>query len=651
MIDSAKRGLQMFNRWSITWRLGVLVLVGVGLVLAGLTGYSYFSAKTMLEEELMGKAAAIAMTVTSRIELSTRSVEGMAENLAVQIETVPLSEEQAYILLERLMVRNRDVFGSAVAMAPSGSGEHVTVPYVYRESSGLKKTDLAAGNYHYEAWDWYIIPKEREKPVWSEPYFDDGGGNIPMATYSVPVFNQKTKMFLGVVTGDMALDSLSRLLESLQLGPSNYAFILSAQGRVIAHPATALVLKESIFGVAATRGDAELHDLGHRMVDGQSGYIAYTSVVNGKPGWIVYRPIASTGWSLGIFFSQEELMARVVELNRSQWYLGIIGFLLLFAVVMSIARSITQPIRQLEQATRRLSEGEFDTVIPDIPGRDEVANLARSFSVMINELRVYMDVLQETTATKERIESELRIAQSIQMGLVPKTFPAFPERSEFQLFAVLEPAREVGGDFYDFFFLDKENETLCLVVGDVSDKGMGAALFMAVTRTLLRFLAKETQEPAAILSRLNDELSANNESCMFVTLFCAAFHLPSGQCSYASGGHCPPMVVHPDGKLTRLTDAKGPVVGGMEGMTYTSGSYRLARGDVLFLYTDGVTEAANRKQDLFGEMRMNQELVQLKDSSPEELLQSLRGSLKEFAQGAQQSDDITMLAFRYHGTR
>jgi sigma-B regulation protein RsbU (phosphoserine phosphatase) len=260
-----------------------------------------------------------------------------------------------------------------------------------------------------------------------------------------------------------------------------------------------------------------------------------------------------------------------------------------------------------------------------------------------------MEVLQETAVAKERIESELRIAHTIQMDLVPRTFPAFPDRREFRLFALLDPAREVGGDFYDFFFFDEEQQTLCLVIGDVSDKGMGAALFMAVTRTLLRSMARENQEPAVLLSRLNDELSRDNESCMFVTLFCAAVHLPSGRCRYASGGHCPPVVIRPDGELSRLTEAKGPVVGGMEGMLFTGGNYQFMPGEELFLYTDGVTEAANREKVLFGEERLNRELVLLKACSSEELIHNLRNRLQEFAEGAEQSDDITMLAFRYNG--
>ena len=306
-------------------------------------------------------------------------------------------------------------------------------------------------------------------------------------------------------------------------------------------------------------------------------------------------------------------------------------------------------MRQLEQATQKLAAGNFEATIPAIAGRDEVARLAEAFMIMISELKIYMEMMQATVAAKERIASELRIASSIQMGLVPKKFPPFPERTDFELFALLEPAREVGGDFYDFFFLDEETETLYLVIGDVSDKGIGAALFMAIARTLLRSSVQEKREPGELLNRLNDELSRNNESCMFVTLFCAAVHLPSGACRYASGGHCPPMLLKPTGMLVFLNQAKGPVIGGMEGMNYTEGSCVLEAGDMLLLYTDGVTEAANKEEKLFGEERLEAALCKRCETGPEELLCELREELRGFVAGAEQSDDITMLAFRYCG--
>lgn len=637
----------MFRNWSITWRLSVLVLLGTGCILLSLTGYSYFAAKEMLEAELMDNANDNALSAASRVETLSRKIETAAKGLAAAAEQLPLSGEQAYSLTEGVIRHNEDIFG--VAMAMEGlAGQGQSVPYAYQGPKGVVKTDLAQAGYPYQTRDWYVLPRQLKQPVWSEPYYDEGGGNVLMATYAVPVFSRaRGGEVTGVVTADMSLDRLSGLLEALDLGDGNYPFVLSAQGRYIAHPNPEMVMKESIFSVAGLRGDTYMEKLGKSMTGGGSGYIPYQSEVNGKSGWVVYRPVPGTGWSVGIFFSRDELMGRVIKLNRTQLYLTFLGLTVLLAVVLGISRSITRPIRELEQATRSLAAGNFDVTIPTLPGDDEVARLSGAFSRMSGELKSYMEEVRKTTANKERMASELRIAHSIQMSLVPKTFPPYPERREFELFALLEPAREVGGDFYDFFFLDED--TLWLAIGDVSDKGVAAALFMAVTRTMLRSLAKEVQDPAAIVTRLNDELAVNNESCMFVTLFCASVHLPSGHCRYASGGHCPSVLLRPDGTVGTLMQAKGPAVGAMEGMNFTEGAFDLQRGELLFLYTDGVTEAANTKQALFGEGRMLEVLKNGFACTTEQLLYRMQAGVGEFVQGAEQSDDMTMLAFRYYG--
>lgn len=640
----------MLHKWSITWRLSLLVLLGSGAILGAVAGYGYFSAKHLLEEELIDDAHQIALTVSARVETSSQAVEATVQGLAGVIETVPVSTEQSYQVLAEALKRNSSLFGAAIVLSPvAGESKEGIASYVYKTNQGLQQLELKHNQYPWETKDWYVRPLSKQQPLWSEPYFDEGGGNIVMATYSVPVVADAGKARVqGVVTGDMSLESLSALLTSLKLGQGNYAFIVSEQGRFIAHPVHSLVVGESMFSLAEVRQDAELRELGQKMVSKQQGLTTATSEINGKAGWIAYMPIPSTGWSLGIFFSREELMAKVFELNRIQWGIGIIGCLALGIIVPGIARSITKPIRQLEKATRTVAAGDLQAVIPVIPGEDEVAHLAASFASMLAELKTYMKTLQETAVTRERIASELRIANSIQMGLIPTRFP---DNQEFELFAILEPAREVGGDFYDFFFLDEEQKTLCLVIGDAADKGIGAAMFMAITRTLLRALAKENQEPAILVSRLNEELASNNETCMFVTLFCAVVHIPTGYCIYANGGHCLPVIIHPDSSLDKLSDAKGAAVGGMEGMQYTEGAYQLRAGDVLFLYTDGVTEAANREKALFGEMRMNQELAQITPGTVSELLQRLRDSVRVFADNAEQSDDITMLAFRYNTSR
>jgi len=255
--------------------------------------------------------------------------------------------------------------------------------------------------------------------------------------------------------------------------------------------------------------------------------------------------------------------------------------------------------------------------------------------------------LIEAYVEKQRMEETLKLAHDIQMSMVPKIFPPFPDRSEFDIFATLAPAKEVGGDFYDFFFID--NDHLCFAVGDVSGKGVPASLFMAVTKTLFRATASNGGTPGEILARLNAEICRDNDSCMFVTLFCAILNIRTGQVDYGNGGHNPPYYLHQRG-VSPLENPGGRVLGLVEQSPYASGRMILAPGEALLLYTDGVTEAMNPSETLYSDQRLEQFLGTNRGSAPRQIIGDLIGDVKQFAGGAPQSDDITVLALLYFGT-
>jgi sigma-B regulation protein RsbU (phosphoserine phosphatase) len=319
----------------------------------------------------------------------------------------------------------------------------------------------------------------------------------------------------------------------------------------------------------------------------------------------------------------------------------------LLLVALLIAGSITRPLRALDTATRTLAQGELDAPLPQAKGRDEIAHLTASFGRMRDDLKQYIDELRATTAARERIESELRIASSIQMSLVPRTFPPYPQREDLELNALLEPAREVGGDFYDFFLLDDDH--LCLAIADVSGKGVPAALLMAVTRSFLRSFAREAGSPADVLVALNEELAADNEECMFVTMFLAVVDLRSGALRYASAGHNRPFLIGNACGVTQLPHVKGVALGARAGVVYEEDALTLAPDDILYLYTDGVSEAMNERDEVYGEKRLGADLARLCTASCDDILQALLVVLDEHAAGVEQSDDITMVAFRYLG--
>lgn len=277
-------------------------------------------------------------------------------------------------------------------------------------------------------------------------------------------------------------------------------------------------------------------------------------------------------------------------------------------------------------------------------GRDA---LMQELTVKNRELQESFDNLRRTTTAKERMESELNIGRDIQMSMLPLKFPPFPHRTDFAVFATLEPAREVGGDFYDFFLIDEDR--FCFCVGDVSGKGVPAALFMAVTKTLIKSRATNDFSPASILTHVNDEISENNESAMFVTLWLGILDVSSGDLVYTNAGHNPPYLKRAGGELVRLDERHGPVVGAVDGLVYSEGSGQLSGGDVLFLYTDGVTEAMDPAGRLYDEDRLVSLLQSTDFGSVDEVVKASTDDVWRFQAEAEQADDVTVLAVEFIG--
>jgi sigma-B regulation protein RsbU (phosphoserine phosphatase) len=263
------------------------------------------------------------------------------------------------------------------------------------------------------------------------------------------------------------------------------------------------------------------------------------------------------------------------------------------------------------------------------------------------ELQESLDSLRRTRSAKERMESELNIGHDIQMNMLPMEFPPFPDRNEFSIFARLKPAREVGGDFYDFFFIDADH--LCVSIGDVSGKGVPSALFAAVTKTLLSSFVKQDPSPASVVTRASDELATNNESCMFVTLLLGILDVRTGDLVYTNAGHNPPYIKRANGEVELLDGRHGPIAGAMDGFTYGEGRVSLAPNDLLFLFTDGVVEATNEGNELYSDTRLVELLREEGMTEPERAVVATIDAVNAFEGAAPQFDDITILALHYEG--
>ena len=378
----------------------------------------------------------------------------------------------------------------------------------------------------------------------------------------------------------------------------------------------------------------------------------------GVPVLSAYTPLEIYGvrWALMAEIDRDEAFA---EIEKTQ-HAALVGLLILIPVLLLVsivfARTITRALGGLARSARELAGHDFfgdekpqttDHLDLVTARTDEIGDLARSFVTMESELVRSVDDLKSTTAVKERMQGELNIARDIQMSMLPLTFPAFPERQDFTVYAKLQPAREVGGDFYDFFFGDDQKFFLC--VADVSGKGVPSALFMAVAKTLIKSRAATDFSPASIFSHVNSDLSRSNESCMFVTIFLAVLDVATGRMTYSNAGHNPPYIKRADGELVRLDNRHGPVIGAVEGIAYREDEEVLLSDDVLLMFTDGITEAMDVGNALYGEDRLRKLLEQHDFESAEHMVNVLVDDVWAHQGEAEQSDDVTVLAVSYQG--
>ncbi len=371
----------------------------------------------------------------------------------------------------------------------------------------------------------------------------------------------------------------------------------------------------------------------------------------GEVMWDFSSPVLVKGKHWGVFrvgFSLEDTRESIAAL---QWKIILLMGVLLIVLILVVSRItnvMMRPLGQLNTGVQQVARGDLSSQ-QKVTSNDEVGDLARAFNTMVCDLKKYIKDLTETTAAKEKIESELKIAHDIQMGILPKIFPAFPDRKEIDIHAVITPAREVGGDFFDFFFIDDHH--LCFTIGDVSGKGVPASLFMAVTITMLRAKTGPGMMPDQILNRTNIDLSADNENCMFVTIFCGILDIRTGELAYSNGGHNIPYLLHRNGMVDPLENTATMALGVNPDFQYQTKKVQLRVNDGIFLYTDGVTEALSEEKEMFSEERLEKMLESACRFSAEEINRQIEENLRQFIADEPQFDDITLITLKYFGVK
>ncbi len=530
---------------------------------------------------------------------------------------------------------------------------------------------------------WYQEIKATGRSVFTDVYV--GVEGYPCISCVAPYYDENGFAGMAGISNNIA--TLYRQISINTIGDRGVNFILNEKGEVILSSE-----KEGLLAASATPKDFQKYGETSLalevacMTRGLSDVARIT--MGGRDYYLAYAPIPDVGWSFGTLIERDVVVqpardAKSYLLSRAEDFSASLQsffwdnflrtavlLLALLAVLFFVSRKISdrfvRPILVLTAGVREIAGGNLDKKL-DVRTGDEIETLADSFNQMTDELKSYIENLAKTTAENERIETELSVAARIQAGILPKKLPA---RSEFDLFASMEPAKEVGGDFYDYYFLDENH--LMVTVADVSDKGMPAALFMVVAKTLLKDCAltfgsgeklpagAKTAHPAPAptlshpwlsetVAQTNDRLAEANDEGMFVTVFTGVLDVGTGEFVYVNAGHNPPLVRR-NGTVDFLPTAQSPMLGVMEGLHFPVERLTLSPGDMLFLYTDGVTEAMNEKREIFTGERLHAALsAQPTEKTAEEILAAVRGAVDAHANGAEPSDDVTMLGLIYKG--
>ena len=630
----------------LTWRVVGTMTIVIALFLALL-----FTILWLLGAYIFGAYVHTAMKVSNeKMNNVFSTVEVAVSNNTPEVEDNLYDDHRQYFAVEHLLKLNSNIMGAAVAYNPDyepKKGQPFS-PYAYRNGTDIYTKQLNTPEYDYLHQEWYTKPLAEGKGTWSEPYIDEGGGEVGMITYSQPIINSKGEIY-AIQTADIALHWLSELMCELDSTTKqnmfkdsesfpSYSFIVSHKGTIVAYPYKAELSYKTLYEFL------EDHDGLEDANEILSSNNGYTTVVQNNTGTmyvLFYSSIEHTGWTLVTIMPLKVILKPVGSIIGIFGILMLIGLIIVAVICRSAIRRVTMPITQFADSADEIASGNLSVQLPTIKTKDEMLRLHNSFATMQKSLIQQIEETRSANEEKGRIESELNIARDIQMSMLPKTFPPFPDRNDIEIYGKQKPAKEVGGDLYDFYIRD---EKLFFCIGDVSGKGVPASLVMAVTRTLVRTISFKEALPERIMFGINNAMAGNNESNMFVTLFLGVLDLPTGRLRYSNAGHNAPMLI---GQTIGLLPCAANVPLGVQtDWKFSQQETTIDLNTCIFLYTDGLTEAENAANEQFMEERMI-EVAKGMSHEPQQMIEQMFNAVHQFVGNAEQSDDLTMLAIQY----
>ena len=630
--------------------LVTMTIISVLVFLVAASGMLVFS-KAHYSDILEKAKGNLALTM-SLVEIST-------DNIIDELSWHLATPELVLSTMEYELKANRHIHGCGLGFVPDYYPQEGRwfEPYAFNEGNKITMKIIGSEDHDYFDDEWYTKGLESPEGTWSTPYLDKEGGGTVLCTFSRPVVMEPDQEIAGVFGADLSLDGIFSLtVESLQKENEDppfiesvsedpelliYAFIIGPKGEYIVHPDRTRILKTNFYDYATGEDAARYRKLGDAMTAGESG--EQSVWIDGIRSDVYFAPLLHSGWSMGVVVPVKRLLLPGILYGTMIIVLIIMGVFLVFITCHRSIKKASRPLIKLTESAQEIATGRFDTQLPTIKSQDEIRRLRDSFDHMQTSLARYVEELKETTARNASIESELGVARNIQMSMLPTTWPPFPDRDDLDIFGSVAPAKAVGGDLFDFRIRD---EKLFFCIGDVSGKGIPAAMVMTVISSMFRTLSDSEDNPCRILTTINSSISARNENMMFVTLFVGTLDLSTGVLQYTNAGHNAPFVIT-DGETRMMSvDANVPV-GVMADWSYSLQEMELSPGTILFLYTDGLTEATRSDGKLFQEERVLEHLSSLgQNISTTDLIAGMTKAVERFIGDAEQSDDLTMLAIR-----
>ena len=636
-----------YIRRKLSVRVSLWVVMFAAVIFIAALGFLFYQSREAVRQEAISRASQILDKTSLRVEGILNRVEVASEMTEWLVQRHPNKADSMFVYSRGMLQNNPDFYNCSIAFEPyyfENYGRYFSA-YSKHMGDSIRTVQGGSDNYQYFFMDWYLMPTLLDHPCWTEPYVDlDVATNTSeMVTSYCRAIKDKQGKMIGVINTSLSLNWLSQTLTALKPYPNSYSIMIGRGGTFFVHPDSTKITRQTIFTQTIEQPDSAMVALGYAMQRGEEGVKQMN--IDGKNSYVFYKPLGQTGCSMAIVCPESDIFGGFDRLRRTVMSIVFVGLLLMLYFFIRIITRELSPLRRLAHEAETIASGQFNTKLPDFERTDEIGQLSQSFGNMQQSLVKYIDELKDTTAQKASIESELQVASGIQMGMLPKKFPTYPDRDDVQLYASLTPAKEVGGDLFDFYFRD---EKLFFCIGDVSGKGVPASLFMAVTRAVFRTVSARESMPDRIMASLNQTMVDMNETNMFVTLFIGVLDLPTGRLHYCNAGHDAPLLVGA-GVGMLPCDSNIPV-GVMDQWKYTLQESQIFTGTTIFLFTDGLTEAEDATHAQFRMERVNDVAAHaLADhqQEPRQLIGVMTDAVHQFVGDAEQSDDLTLMAIQY----